>query len=134
MIGDNRQYAIYSRKSKYTGKGESIGNQVELCKNYLKTKYDTNVKDVLIYEDEGYTGANTKRPEFQKMLKDIKAKKIKTVICYRLDRISRNVLDFCNLKDELSDYNVSFISIREDFDTSTYGFRNASNNLCICSA
>ena len=119
MIIDNRKIAIYSRKSKYTGKGESIGNQVELCKNYLKTKYDTNLKDVLIYEDEGYTGANTKRPEFQKMLKDIKAKKIKTVICYRLDRISRNVLDFCNLKDELSDYNVSFISIREDFDTST---------------
>lgn len=119
MIIDNRQIAIYSRKSKYTGKGESIGNQVELCKNYLKTKYDMNLKEVLIYEDEGYTGANTKRPEFQKMLKDIKAKKIKTVICYRLDRISRNVMDFCNLKDELSDYNVSFISIREDFDTST---------------
>ena len=53
MIIDNRQIAIYSRKSKYTGKGESIGNQVELCKNYLKTKYDMNLKEVLIYEDEG---------------------------------------------------------------------------------
>lgn len=119
MMNDNRKYAIYSRKSKYTGKGESVGNQIELCKNYLKTKYDANPDDILVYEDEGYTGANTKRPEFQKMLKDIKAKRIKTVICYRLDRISRNVLDFCNLKDQLSDYNVSFISIREDFDTST---------------
>lgn len=119
MSVDNRKYAIYSRKSKYTGKGESIGNQIELCKNYLKTKEQAKDADILVYEDEGYTGANTKRPEFQKMLKDIKAKKIKTVICYRLDRISRNVLDFCSLKDELAEYNVDFISIREDFDTST---------------
>ena len=119
MEKDARKYAVYSRKSKYTGKGESIGNQIELCKNYLETKYNAKSDEILVYEDEGYTGANTKRPEFQKMLKDIKAKKIRTVICYRLDRISRNVLDFCNLKDELSDYNVDFISIREDFDTST---------------
>jgi len=40
-------------------------------------------------------------------------------ICYKLDRISRNVLDFCTLKDELSEYDVSFISLKEDFDTST---------------
>ncbi|MBE6717408.1 MAG: recombinase family protein [Ruminococcaceae bacterium] len=119
MENDNRKYAVYSRKSKYTGKGESIGNQIELCKNYLITRYNANADDIIVYEDEGYTGANTKRPEFQKMIKDIRNKKIKTVICYRLDRISRNVLDFCNLKDELSDYNVAFISIREDFDTST---------------
>lgn len=119
MEKDNRKYAVYSRKSKYTGKGESIGNQIELCKNYLVTKYNAKPDEIFVYEDEGYTGANTKRPEFQKMIKDIRNKKIKTVICYRLDRISRNVLDFCNLKDELSDYNVAFISIREDFDTST---------------
>lgn len=119
MENDIRKYAIYSRKSKYTGKGESIGNQIELCKNYLITKYNAEEENILIYEDEGYTGANTNRPEFKKMLKDVKAKKIKTVICYRLDRISRNVLDFCSLKDELADYNVDFISIREDFDTST---------------
>lgn len=119
MEKDTRKYAVYSRKSKYTGKGESIGNQIELCKNYLITRYNANADDIIVYEDEGYTGANTKRPEFQKMIKDIRNKKIKTVICYRLDRISRNVLDFCNLKDELSDYNVAFISIREDFDTST---------------
>lgn len=119
MKKDTRKFAIYSRKSKYTGKGESIGNQIELCKNYLKTKYNAEDENIIVYEDEGYTGANTNRPEFKKMLKDIKSKKIRTVICYRLDRISRNVLDFCNLKDELADYNVDFISIREDFDTST---------------
>ena len=62
--------AIYSRKSKYTGKGESINNQIEKCKNYLSYK-NINEKTI-IYKDEGYTGYNTKRPEFQKLLEDIK--------------------------------------------------------------
>ena len=119
-VKDTRKKAIYSRKSKYTGKGESIENQIEMCKKHLQMKYDIDIEnDVVVYEDEGYTGANTKRPQFQKMLRDIKNKKISTVICYKLDRISRNVLDFCTLKDELSEYDVSFISLKEDFDTST---------------
>ncbi|MCL2512823.1 MAG: recombinase family protein [Oscillospiraceae bacterium] len=117
---DNRKRAIYSRKSKYTGKGESIENQIEMCKKHLQMKFDIDIEnDVIIYEDEGYTGANTNRPQFQKMIRDIKEKKISTVICYKLDRISRNVLDFCTLKDELTEYDVSFISLKEDFDTST---------------
>ena len=117
---DGRKKAIYSRKSKFTGKGESTENQIEMCKRYLQTRYDIDIEnEVVVYEDEGYTGANTRRPKFQEMLKDIRDKKISTVICYRLDRISRNVLDFCSLKDELSNYDVSFISIKEEFDTST---------------
>jgi len=120
MKTDSRKYAIYSRKSKYTGKGESVENQIEICKKHLQTKYNVDIEqDIIVYEDEGFTGANTKRPNFQKMLCDIRANKIATVICYRLDRVSRNVLDFCTLKDEFTEYNVSFISVREDFDTST---------------
>ena len=53
------------------------------------------------------------------MMDDIRNKKIKLVIVYRLDRISRNVSDFCNLKDEFSKYDVDFISVTENFDTST---------------
>jgi site-specific DNA recombinase len=53
------------------------------------------------------------------MMEDIRNKKIKLVIVYRLDRISRNVSDFCGLKDEFSKYNVDFISVTENFDTST---------------
>lgn len=118
---DNRKWAIYSRKSKFTGKGDSVGNQVELCKKHLEYKY--NIKNIdeqiIIYEDEGFTGYNTRRPQFQVMINDIKNKKIKGVCCYKLDRISRNVSDFANLKDTLQQYDVSFISITENFDTST---------------
>ena len=109
--------AIYSRKSKYTGKGESINNQIEKCKNYLSYK-NINEKTI-IYKDEGYTGYNIKRPEFQKLLEDIKQNKIKTLIVYKLDRISRNVTDFCNLKELFENNKINFISVTEQFDTST---------------
>lgn len=115
----NTYYAIYSRKSKFTGKGESIENQIELCKSNLKNKYNINEEDIKIYQDEGFSGYNTNRPQFQMMMKDIKDRKIKCVIVYRLDRISRNVADFCNLKNEFLKYNVDFISVTENFDTST---------------
>lgn len=113
-------YAIYSRKSKFTGKGESIENQIELCKNQIINKYGSDVADkILIYQDEGFTGYNTNRPEFKKMMNDVRDKKIKTVVVYRLDRISRNVSDFCDLKDEFNKYNVGFMSVTENFDTTS---------------
>ena len=117
---NDRKYAIYSRKSKFTGKGESIENQIELCKNHIRLHHpEITDNDIIVYEDEGFSGGNTNRPQFKKMMKDVKSKKIKSVVCYRLDRISRNVGDFAKLKDEFDYYDVEFVSIRDDFDTST---------------
>ena len=116
----NKQYyAIYGRKSKFTGKGESIENQIELCKSELFNKYRIDEENIRIYQDEGFTGYNTNRPQFKQMFEDIRARKIKCVIVYRLDRISRNVADFCNLKNEFLKYDIDFISVTEKFDTST---------------
>ncbi len=111
--------AIYSRKSKYTGVGDSIENQIQLCKEHAVKFLNITENDIAIYEDEGFSGGNMKRPEFQRLLKDIKAKKIKTLVCYRLDRISRNVADFSSILEMLVQNKVDFISIRESFDTST---------------
>ncbi|GAA0177140.1 recombinase family protein [Clostridium sediminicola] len=108
--------AIYSRKSLFTGKGESIENQIELCRNYGDR---LNIDEYFIYEDEGFSGGNTKRPQFQQLLKDAKANKFDYLICYRLDRISRNVADFSSTLELLQENNISFVSIREQFDTST---------------
>lgn len=108
--------AIYSRKSKFTGKGESVENQIELCKKYA---HDNNYSDLEIYEDEGFSGGNINRPRFKEMMKDAKLKKFDAIICYRLDRISRNVSDFSTLIDELKSLNIGFISIREQFDTTS---------------
>lgn len=106
--------AIYSRKSKFTGKGESIENQIEMCKKYATSN---NYTETFIYEDEGFSGKNTNRPEFKQMMKDAKKHKFDAIICYRLDRISRNVSDFSSLVDELKSLNIDFVSIREQFDT-----------------
>ena len=116
----SRKHIIYSRKSKYTGKGESVENQVDLCKQKILAKYSNLTDDdIKVFTDEGFTGANTNRPAFQKLLNEIRDNKVESVTCYRLDRVSRNVGDFCNLINELEKYNVGFISIREDFDTTS---------------
>ncbi|MDD6794193.1 MAG: recombinase family protein, partial [Clostridiaceae bacterium] len=81
--------AIYSRKSKFTGVGDSIENQIEMCKDYIQRNFKNY--DIVIYEDEGFSGGNLDRPEFKKLMNAIKTGTINKLICYRLDRISRNV-------------------------------------------
>ena len=112
-------FGVYGRKSLYTGKGESVENQIEMCKQYIFSKFpDTVEQDITIYEDEGFSAKNTNRPQFQQMLKDIRQKKFDYIVCYRLDRISRNVSDFSALIEDLNDRQISFICIKEEFDTS----------------
>ena len=61
--------AIYSRKSRYTGKGESIGNQIDLCREYIRTHYgDAAAQQAVVFEDEGFSGGNLNRPDFKKMM------------------------------------------------------------------
>lgn len=113
-----KRVAIYSRKSKFTGKGESIGNQVELCREFIRLHMsDVQEKDVLIFEDEGFSGGNLDRPDFKKMMKAARTHEIQAIVVYRLDRISRNISDFSTLIEELGRLDVAFISIREQFDT-----------------
>ena len=112
--------AIYSRKSRFTGKGESIGNQVELCRAYIAAHEGPEaLAHLAVYEDEGFSGGNLNRPAFQAMMKAAREKRIRAVIVYRLDRISRNISDFAALIGTLSQLGVAFISIREQFDTGT---------------
>ena len=112
--------AIYSRKSKFTGKGESIENQIELCKQYIKMHWKEDVENqIAIYEDEGFSGKTLERPKFKDMMKDARKGKLSSIIVYRLDRISRNIGDFAQLIDQLNDMNIAFVSIKEQFDTSS---------------
>ena len=120
MRRNEEQIAIYSRKSKFTGKGESIGNQVELCKEYVRNMFDEEYVDrCVVFEDEGFSGGNLQRPDFKRMMEEVRKRKFKAIVVYRLDRISRNISDFTGLIDELTKLDVSFVSIKEQFDTST---------------
>ena len=115
-----RVFAIYSRKSKFTGKGESIGNQVEMCRHYLTVHFNQKEADsAQVYEDEGFSGKNMKRPSFQRMMNDVKKGKIKGIICYRLDRLTRNTKDCFEFVDSLKQHDTDFISIKEQFDLTT---------------
>ena len=115
-----KQYVIYSRKSKFTGKGESIENQIELCRQYIAMHFGEDAaENVLVYEDEGFSGGNLERPQFKKMMKDSQKIAFAAIVVYRLDRISRNIGDFAKLIEDLGDRHIDFISIREQFDTSS---------------
>ena len=113
-------FVIYSRKSRFTGKGESVENQIELCRQYIARMYGQEEADAaLVYEDEGFSGGNLDRPQFKQMMKDSRKQKFAAIVVYRLDRISRNIGDFANLIEDLSDRDIDFISIKEQFDTSS---------------
>lgn len=111
--------AIYARKSKLTETGKSIDNQIAKCKAYAFLKFDATDNDIIIYHDDGKSGFYSDRPEYMKMLKDIEKGKIKAVICYKFDRISRKTLDLLNLVERLKAKKISFISCTDDIDTST---------------
>ena len=112
--------AIYSRKSKFTGKGESVANQIELCREYiLRTYGEQYAERILVYEDEGFSGGNLNRPAFKRMMDAAKDGQFSTIVVYRLDRISRNIGDFATLIQDLGRMNIGFVSLREQFDTSS---------------
>ena len=75
----------------------------------------------MIYYDEGEgkSGGDSQRRKFQELMKDAKKKKFHILICYRLDRIARSVADFSDLIEELTTHHISFISVKEQFDTTT---------------
>ena len=119
-----REDAIYARQSVDRIDSISIESQIEYC------KYETRGEPFRVYKDKGYSGKNTDRPEFQEMLAAIRRGEIKRVICYKLDRCSRSILDFANMIDEFQQHKVEFVSCTEKFDTSSPMGR-AMLNICI---
>lgn len=106
--------AIYTRQSVDKKDSISIEVQIGFCKNqFLSSEKFT------VYKDKGYSGSNTNRPAFEKLISDVKSGKINKVVVYRLDRISRSLLDFANIIELFNKHNVEFISSTEKFDTST---------------
>jgi len=104
---------IYARQSVDKEDSISIESQIELCLREVGN-YPHKV-----FRDKGYSGKNTERPDFQEMMAAVRGGGVRRIIVYRLDRISRSVLDFANVISELQKYGVEFVSITERFDTST---------------
>lgn len=97
--------------------GYSIDAQKELLVNFAKSKEYSSYK---FYIDGGYSGKDLNRPAIQELMKDVENHEIDTVIVFKLDRISRSQRDTLYLIEEVfNKYNVGFISIRENFDTTS---------------
>lgn len=108
--------AIYTRVSTedQAKEGYSLDAQKEKLTNYSKT-YEYNIVD--FYIDEGRTGRNTKRPEYQRMLTDIN--RWDAILVMKMDRIHRNQVNFLDMMEFLYQANKEFISMNEKLDTST---------------
>ena len=104
--------AIYARQSVEKADSISIQGQIDLCRRETGP-------EVQIYQDKGFSGKNTNRPAFQKLMEDVQGGGIRKIVVYRLDRFSRSVADFGRLWEVLQAHQVEFVSVHETFDTAT---------------
>lgn len=110
--------AIYLRVStSYQADRDSLPMQRKDLVGYCE--YALNISDYAVFEDAGYSGKNTDRPAFQKMMMQIRNGMYSHLLVWKIDRISRNLLDFAQMYEELKTLGVTFISRNEQFDTST---------------
>lgn len=108
-----RNVAVYARQSLDIKDSLSIETQIELCTRF------SGEAEPIVYVDKGFSGKNTRRPEFQKLLQDVEQDRYEKVIVYKLDRFTRSVADFIQTWEILSRHQTQFVSINESFDTST---------------
>ena len=112
--------ALYVRVSTgYQVDKDSLPFQKKELKAYCEHVLHIDKKRIEIFEDAGKSGKNTKRPAFERMMNKIKAGQVSHVIVYKIDRISRNLVDFSLMYDDFKYNNVTFISLNEQFDTSS---------------
>ena len=97
-----REDVIYARQSVDRKDSISIESQIDFC------KYELKGGSCRVFKDKGYSGKNTDRPEFQKLLGEIRKGKVRRVVVYKLDRISRSILDFANMMELFQEYDVEF--------------------------
>ncbi|WP_283608695.1 recombinase family protein [Faecalispora anaeroviscerum] len=116
--------AIYARQSVDREDSVSTESQIEAC------RYEVRGEAFREYVDKGYSGKNTDRPCFQELIADIRKGEVSKVVVYRLDRISRSILDFSNMMALFHQYGVEFVSSTERFDTST-SMGRAMLSICM---
>jgi site-specific DNA recombinase len=116
---DARRCAIYTRKSTSVGLEQdfnSLDAQREACAAYIQRQPGWTLVDER-YDDGGFTGANIERPAFQRLLTDIDAGKIDVVVVYKVDRLSRSLLEFAKLMERFGAAGASFVSVTQNFST-----------------
>lgn len=118
-LAKTKRCAVYTRKSTAAGLEQefnSLDAQREACVTYIARQPDW----ILVpdrYDDGGFTGATIERPAFQRLLADVDAGKIDVIVCYKVDRLSRSLLDFARVMDRLNEAGTSFVAVTQNFST-----------------
>ncbi len=114
--------AIYTRKSTEHGldmEFNSLQNQEEACKAYIASQSFNGWQYYKTYSDAAISGGTMERPALKQMLDDMARGLVNTVVVYKVDRLSRSILDFHNMMKYFEKYGANFVSITQSFDTST---------------
>src|SRR5713226_4636922 len=115
--------AVYTRKSTEEGLDQefnSLAAQREAAEAYIQSQRHLGWALVTQhYDDGGFTGGNLDRPALKRLLEDVDAQRIQCVVVYKVDRLSRSLLDFARLIDRFDQRSVSFVSVTQQFNTTT---------------
>jgi len=113
--------AIYTRVSTDEGLGQdfnSLHNQREACEPYVASQRANGWELILDhYDDGGFSGATMDRPALKRLLADVEAGKIQRIVVYKMDRLTRSLMDFSRLADLLERHAASIVSVTQQFDT-----------------
>ena len=115
--------AIYTRVS--TGQGldqefNSLDAQYDASSAYIKSQVHAGWMLIKArYDDGGYSGGSTDRPNLQKLLDDVRARKVDVIVVYKVDRLTRSLADFAKLVELFDTHGVSFVSVTQQFNTTT---------------
>ncbi len=123
-MGQKRQRcAIYTRKSTEAGLEQdfnSLDAQREACEAYIKSQAHEGWKLLpQCYDDGGLSGGTLDRPALQRLLTDIEAGLVDVIVVYKVDRLTRSLTDFAKLVEVLDEAGVSFVSVTQQFNTTT---------------
>lgn len=128
-----KRCAVYTRKSTEEGLEQdfnSLHAQREACEAYIVSQRSEGWQLVATeYDDGGYSGGTLKRPALERLMEDIKAKKIDIVVVYKIDRLTRSLMDFSKLVEVFDEYGVTFVSVTQSFNTTTSMGRLTLNML-----
>src|SRR5580692_10987314 len=115
--------AIYTRVSTEQGLDQdfnSLDAQYEAASAYIKSQAHAGWAQIRSrYDDGGYSGGSTDRPDLQRLLEDIRARKIDVIVVYKVDRLTRSLADFAKLVELFDANGVSFVSVTQQFNTTT---------------
>jgi DNA invertase Pin-like site-specific DNA recombinase len=125
--------AIYTRKSSEDGLEQefnSLDAQREACDAYVVSQRHAGWKALPdMYDDGGLSGGTMERPALQRLLADVEAGKIQIIVVYKVDRLTRSLADFAKIVDVLDAHNASFVSVTQQFNTTTSMGRLTLNML-----